>query len=72
MSGFTTFCKITQLLADEKCTYNETAELLESVLSHYSTIREQEEYETFQDYMNKHKTADIGNNIVPPMIDFTI
>lgn len=69
MNRLSVIIKITQLLAQNQCTYNDTEEILQCLLGHYKEVREQKEYATFKDFIHNTKTSDIGNDIVSALND---
>lgn len=64
MNKLQTTIKITQLLNDSGCTYDEVGDFLFDIQQHYKQVREQKEYNTVSDIINGNKSIDIGNEIV--------
>lgn len=64
MSKLSVIIQITQLLSQNQCTYDDTEEILQCLLGHYKTVREQKEYATVQDFISNKKSIDIGNKVV--------
>lgn len=64
--------KITQLLHEHNCTYDEVDECLDGIKQHYKEIREQKEYDTASDFINGYKARNVGNQVVDTLPDVTI
>lgn len=62
-----TTVSITQMLADQNCTYNESDTIIELLQSWIKQSRENHEYETIADYNNGNKTRCVDNEIIQPL-----
>lgn len=58
---------VTHLLARNKCTYDEVDWILEQLQHWIKEKREQNEYETYKDYLEQNKTDCMDNVVITPM-----
>lgn len=59
--------EISHLLHKYNCTYNEIDKIVELLQSWIKQSREENEYDTIDDYINGNKTRSVDNDIVQPM-----
>lgn len=56
--------EISQLLANQKCTYSEAESILSLLTDEFKQQREELEYNTIDDYFNNQKSCDVSNWVV--------
>lgn len=56
--------EISQLLANQKCTYSETEAILSLLTDEFKQQREELEYNTIDDYFNNQKSCNVSNRII--------
>lgn len=57
--------EIHNLLNSHRCTYSEAEEILAFVIDTLKQERDEHDYNTVRDYLNKKKTYNCDNDIVP-------
>lgn len=56
--------EISQLLANQKCTYSETESILSLLTDEFKQQREELEYDTLDDYFNNRKCCNADNQLI--------
>ena len=62
-----TTISITQLLANENCTYNEADKIIETLKDWIKQSRQDNEYDTVTDFINDNKTKCVDDDVVKPL-----
>lgn len=62
-----TTISITQLLANESCTYNEVDKIIETLQDWIKQSRQDNEYDTVNDFVNGNKTRCVDDDLVKPL-----
>lgn len=61
--------KIFDIIYNTQCTYDEAEDILKMVADGIRISRRDLEYETFTDYLKRHKTRDVSNEIITRFLD---